>query len=314
MIHARSLTEIHLQQPSLVTIGVFDGVHRGHQHLIRRLVSEAHARQRAAVAITFFPHPDVVLRGLTSRYYLTTPEQRAALLGDLGVDYVITLAFDDQFRQTRAAEFVDKMMANLRLEALWVGSDFALGYQREGNVPYLKDEGAKKGFTVEAIDLIMAENAAISSSGIRTALEAGDVELAREMLGRAYSVSGEVVHGEKRGRSIGFPTANMDVWSEQVIPANGVYAGWALLGYERFMAVTNVGQRPTFNGEAITVEAFLLDFDREIYGQTLTFAFEKRLRPEMRFSGIDQLIAQIGADAQAGREYLGESIRDSAEK
>ncbi len=304
MIHARSLTEIHLQQPSLVTIGVFDGVHRGHQHLIRRLVSEAHARQRAAVAITFFPHPDVVLRGLNSRYYLTTPEQRAALLGDLDVDYVITLAFDDQFRQTRAAEFVDRMMAHLRLEALWVGSDFALGYQREGNVPYLKDQGAKKGFTVEVIDLIMAENAAISSSGIRATLEAGDVEQAREMLGRAYSVSGEVVHGEKRGRSIGFPTANMDVWSEQVIPANGVYAGWALLGDERFMAVTNVGQRPTFNGEAITVEAFLLDFDRDIYGQTLTFDFEKRLRPEMRFSGIDQLIAQIGADAQAGREYL----------
>jgi riboflavin kinase/FMN adenylyltransferase len=304
MIHAKSLTEVRLQHPSLVTIGVFDGVHRGHQHLIRRLVQEAHTRDRAAVAITFFPHPDVVVRGLSGRYYLTTPEQRASLLGELGVDYVITLPFDEQFRQTRAADFVDTMIAHLRLEALWVGSDFALGYKREGNVPFLKAQGEEKGFTVEVIDLIMAENAAISSSLIRAALERGDVEQAREMLGRSYSLSGEVIHGEKRGRALGFPTANLDVWSQQVIPANGIYVGWALLGDERFMAATSVGKRPTFNGQNITVEAYLLDFDRSIYGETLTFSFEKYLRPELRFESIDQLIAQIKLDEQAAREYL----------
>ena len=310
MIHAKSLTEIRVLQPSLVTIGVFDGVHRGHQHLIRQLVREAHGSERAAVAITFFPHPDVVLRGLTGRYYLTAPDQRAALLGALGVDYVITLPFDEQFRQTRAAAFVDAMIEHLRLEALWVGSDFALGYKREGNVPFLKVQGEAKGFTVEAIDLIMAENAAISSSGIRAALEQGNVEAAREMLGRSYSISGKVIQGEQRGRTIGIPTANLDVWSEQVIPANGVYAGWALLDGERYKAATNVGQRPTFNGTNITVEAHLLDFDRDIYGETLTFTFEKRLRAEMRFSGIDQLIAQIKADAQAAREYLMENSKE----
>lgn len=313
MIHAQSLTEVRLQQPSLVTIGVFDGVHRGHQHLIRRLVDEAHARDRAAVAITFFPHPDVVVRGLSGRYYLTTPEQRAALLGELGIDYVVTLPFDEQFRQTRAADFVDAMVAHLRLEALWVGSDFALGYKREGNVKFLEAQGAAKGFTVEVIDLIWAENAAISSSLIRAALEQGDVEQARDMLGRSYSVSGEVVHGEKRGRALGFPTANLDIWSEQVIPGNGIYAGWALLGAERFMAATSVGKRPTFNGQNITVEAYLLGFDRTIYGEILTFSFEKYLRPELRFESIDQLIVQIRLDEKAAREYLTRQKRKGKE-
>jgi riboflavin kinase/FMN adenylyltransferase len=304
MNHLSKLGDVHLQQPSLVTIGVFDGVHRGHQHLIRHLVSEARARGHAAVALTFFPHPDVMLRGLTGRYYLTTPEQRAALLGELGIDYVITLPFDQHIRQIRAADFVDQMIAHLRLESLWVGSDFALGYQREGNVAFLREQGAKKGFSIEVIDLIMEENAAISSSTIRAALQAGDVAEAREMLGRSYSVSGEVVKGEQRGRTIGFPTANINVWDGQVIPANGVYSGWATLGDERHMAVTNVGFRPTFNGQTVTVESHLLDFDRDIYGETLTFTFETRLRSEMRFSGIEALVAQIGADVEAGRAYL----------
>lgn len=304
MIHARELTDVYLQQPSLVTIGVFDGVHRGHQHLIRRLVSDAKASGRAAVAITFYPHPDVVLRGLTGRYYLTSPDERAALLGELGIDYVITLSFDERLRQIRAAEFVDQLIRHLRMESLWVGSDFALGYKREGNVPYLREQGQQKGFSVEVIDLLMAENAAISSSSIRAALQEGDVARAREMLGRAYSVSGEVVRGEQRGRTIGYPTANIQVWSEKVIPANGIYAGWATLNGERFMAATNVGVSPTFDGQVVTVEPYLLDFSREIYGQTLTLTFEQYMRPEMRFSSVDELIAQIDRDVVDIRAYL----------
>jgi riboflavin kinase/FMN adenylyltransferase len=311
MNHVNKLADVHLQQPSLVTIGVFDGVHRGHQHLIRQLVKEAQERGHAAVALTFFPHPDVVLRGLSGRYYLTTPDQRAALLGDLGIDYVITLPFDEQIRHIRAADFVDQMIAHLRLQSLWVGSDFALGFQREGNVSFLREQGAQKGFSVEVIDLIMEENAAISSSTIRTTLQSGDVQEAREMLGRSYSVSGEVIHGEGRGRKIGIPTANIGVWSELVVPANGVYAGWALLGDERFMAMTNVGVRPTFDGQTVTVEPHLLDFDRDIYGEILTFTFEARLRDEMRFSGIDALVAQIRDDIEAGREYLSQQVNQN---
>jgi len=304
--HVQSLADLRLERPSVVTIGVFDGMHRGHQHLIRELVDEARATGRLAVAITFFPHPDVVIRGWTGRYYLTTPEDRAALLAQLGIDYVVTLPFDAHLRQIRAADFVDQLLRHLNMSALWVGSDFAMGYKREGNIDFLRVEGSAKGFQLEVIDLIVNDHAAISSSAIREALLAGSVERARDLLGRSYAVSGEVVHGEARGRRIGFPTANIAAWEQLIIPANGVYAGWASLDDEpeRFMAVTNVGVRPTFNGDSVTVEAHLLDFDRDIYGRRLHFTFEHRLRSEMRFEGIAQLIDQIGRDVEAGRAAL----------
>ncbi len=308
MNHVYNLATIQLDQPSVVTIGVFDGMHRGHQHLIRRLVKSARDSGRLAVVLTFFPHPDVVLRGLSGRYYLTSPQQRADLMGELGVDHVITLPFNEEFRQIRAASFVDMMREHLKLESLWVGADFALGYKREGNTDFLRAQGVEKGFALEVIDLV-GENgiATFSSTAIRDLLSAGDVEAAQRLLGRSYSVSGEIVHGDHRGRTIGFPTANIATWGEQVIPANGVYAGWATVSDERHMAVTNVGMRPTFEGQSLRVEAHLLDFDRDIYGETITFTFETRLRPEKKFNGIQELIAQIGADAQTGREYLQKS-------
>ena len=305
MEHLYDLASAHLTQPSVVTIGVFDGVHLGHQHLIRKLVAEARATNRLAVVVTFFPHPDILLRGLTGRYYLTTPEQRAEYLGELGVDTVITLPFNQEFRQIRAAVFVDMMLEHLKLSSLWVGSDFALGYQREGTVEFLRAQGDAKGFTLQVIDLIVAEtDGAISSTAIRDALLVGDVDNARDWLGRTYTLTGEVVHGDHRGRELGFPTANMHIWDEQVIPANGIYAGWATLGTERFMAATNVGVRPQFDGEDVRVEAYLLDFDRDIYGQQLTFSFERYLRPEMKFESLQGLIDQINADVQTAREYL----------
>lgn len=307
MKHLTDLASVHLSQPSVVTIGVFDGVHQGHQHLIRRVVDEARMTNRLAVALTFFPHPDILLRKLTGRYYLTTPEQRAEYLGELGIDYVITLPFNDEFRQIRAATFVDMMLENLKLSRLWVGADFALGYQREGNVEFLKAQGEAKGFAVQVIDLLPAEkDGAISSTTIREALLAGEVEKAKDLLGRSYSLTGEVVHGDHRGRELGFPTANVHVWEEQVIPANGIYATWAYLDGERHMAATSVGVRPQFNGEDVRVEAYLLDFDRDIYGKQLTVTFEKYLRPEMKFDGLDGLIAQIHTDVETTREYLTE--------
>lgn len=305
MKHLTDLASVQLSQPSVVTIGVFDGVHEGHQSLIRRVVDEARLTNRLAVAITFFPHPDVVLRQLTGRYYLTTPEQRAEYLGELGIDYVITLPFNDDFRQIRAAAFVDMLRENLKLSLLWVGADFALGYQREGNVDFLKAQGAEKGFSVRVIDLLPAEqDGIISSTTIREALLAGDMEKARGLLGRSYALTGEVVHGDHRGRELGFPTANVHVWDEQVIPANGIYATWAYLDGERHMAATSVGVRPHFDGEDVRVEAYLLDFDHDIYGKQLTVSFEKYLRPEMKFDGLEGLIAQINADVQTSRDYL----------
>ena len=305
MKHLYDLANVQLEQPSVVTIGVFDGVHKGHQHLIRRLVEEARATNRLAVVLTFFPHPDVVLRGLSGRYYLTTPEQRAEYLGELGVDTVITLPFNQDMRQIRAAAFVDTLLERLKLSSLWVGSDFAMGYQREGNVAFLRAQGEEKGFSLHMIDLIVAEtDSAISSTSIREALLAGEVEKARTWLGRSYALTGEVVHGDHRGRELGFPTANIHVWDEQVIPANGIYAGWATLNGERLMAATSVGIRPQFDGDDVRVEAYILDFDRMIYGQQLTFSFERYLRPEMKFDGLDGLLVQMHADVQTSREFL----------
>ena len=304
MKHLYNLADANLPQPSIVTIGVFDGVHLGHQHLVRRLVNEARVSERLSVVITFYPHPDVLLRGLQGRYYLMSPDEKAEKLHALGVDYVVTLAFNDELRHIRAAEFVASLVARLKLSSLWVGADFAMGYKREGNVAFLQKQGDEKDFTLHVIGLIPDEERVISSTNIRTALQTGDVAQARDWLGRAYTTKGEVVHGEKRGRKIGFPTANVDVWNEQVIPANGVYAGWAYLNGERFMAVTNVGVRPTFAGDDVTVEAHLLDFERDIYGEQLEVTFETRLRAEQRFDGIEALVAQINRDVEAGREYL----------
>ncbi len=320
MRHIYNLSDARLDQPSIVTIGVFDGVHRGHQHLLSELVREARISNRLAVVLTLFPHPDRVLRGLTGRYYLTTPEQKADLLGQLGIDVVVTHPFNDQVRHVRAAEFVDQLRSHLNMTSLWVTADFAMGYKREGNFAYLSAQGAEKGFEVRQIELLSADGDRISSSAIREALAAGDVELAASLLGRPYRVDGPVVHGDHRGRTIGFPTANIDVWDEQVLPANGVYACWATLyseqhglrhggqhsepGGERFMAMTNVGERPTFGGTSVRVEAYLLDFDRDIYGQWLALEFMSRLRGEQKFSGLDALVQQIRADVDKGRSLL----------
>jgi riboflavin kinase/FMN adenylyltransferase len=306
MAHFHSLDEVQLQGASVVSIGVYDGVHRGHQRLLRELVAQAHDLGQRAVVISFFPHPDVVLRGVAGRYYLTSPRERAQLLEALGVDVVLTLAFDERLRQMRAADFVDQLVARLGMQQLWVGADFALGYQREGNVAYLSALGEARGYRVQPVELVTYSEAGevISSTSIRELLLQGRVTLARDWLGRSYSVSGEVVHGDGRGRMIGFPTANLAVWEELVIPLNGVYAGWATVRGQRYAAVTNIGTRPTFDGVSVRVEPHLLDFDEDIYGEILHVTFEERLRAEQKFSGIDALRAQLTQDVAAARAAL----------
>ncbi|MCC6973912.1 MAG: bifunctional riboflavin kinase/FAD synthetase [Anaerolineae bacterium] len=306
MNHFQSLNEAWLDQPSILTIGVFDGVHRGHQHLIRQLVAEARQTHRIAAALTFFPHPDRVLHHLVGPHYLTTPEERARILHGMGVETVITLPFDEDARHMRAAAFVDTLRERLRMQSLWVTTDFALGYQREGDFMFLKAQGTAKGFEVRATDLLFDDqHKRISSSGIRDALLSGEVTAAADWLGRPYRVSGEVVHGDHRGRTIGFPTANIAVWEEQIMPANGVYACRAFLEGESLLGVTNIGRRPTFGEtESIRVETHLLDFNRDIYGHTLALDFMARLRSEQKFPSLEALVAQIGADVLQGRAIL----------
>lgn len=306
MPHLLSLEDARFKRDSLVSIGVFDGVHLGHQSLLGQLVQKANQTGRLSVVVTFFPHPDKVISEAKGRYYLTTPEKRAELILGLGVDIVITLAFDADFRRLPAADFVARLVANLRLTELWVGADFALGFQREGDVRFLKAEGARHGFQVEAIKLISSINSdrLIRSSSVRDLVRGGAVQDAKSMLGRPYSLAGKVVEGDQRGRAIGIPTANIAVWPEQIVPANGVYATWAMLGGDAVMAATNIGYRPTFSGDAITVEAHLLDFNRDIYGELLELRFVERLRAEKKFAGLDDLVAQIHQDISASRQVL----------
>jgi riboflavin kinase/FMN adenylyltransferase len=306
MKHLRHLEEAQLKQPGLVTIGMFDGVHRGHQALIQQLVATADKNGCQSVVLTFYPHPDVVLQDLQGRYYLTTVQQRAELLGAMGVDYVITHPFDASVRETRADEFVDKLVTHLNMNALWVGADFALGYRREGTVDYLSELGETRDYTVRPIDLVAYEDDGkpITSTRIRRYLTDGNIEQANRLLGRRYAVRGEVIEGDKRGRTIGFPTANMAVPTDIILPDNGVYAGWVTVAGVRHMAVANIGVRPTFAGKTLTVEPYILDFDRMIYGETIAFAFEKRLRGEKKFDGLDALRAQLQQDIAAGRAHL----------
>jgi riboflavin kinase/FMN adenylyltransferase len=196
------------------------------------------------------------------------------------------------------------MCQYLDMRQLW-GGNFALGYKREGDIPFLRQLGKEKGYTVEQVEaMVMRQGERVSSSRIRRSLLEGDIREVNGCLGRPYCISGVVVEGQKIGRTIGFPTANLDYWSEQLLPDNGVYATYAWLDDERHVAATNVGIRPTVNGLALTVEAHLLDFDADIYGRTLRLEFIDRIRPEMKFPGLDALKAQIQADVQRVRNLL----------
>ena len=308
--HLRDLRDASLETDSVVTIGVFDGMHLGHQALVAEIVARARETQRLAVALTFFPHPDKVLRNAEQRYYLTSPQERAELLLAHGIDLVITQPFDEATRQLPAADFVALLSRHLRMRELRVGADFALGFQRQGDIDFLRAQGQQRGFCVATIEsVVSAGGLRIGSSSLRDLLRAGDAAAARTLLGRDYALRGEVVMGQQRGRSIGVPTANLHVWEEKIIPASGVYASWALVGEQRYMAATNIGTRPTFAGKSLSIEAHLLDFDGDIYGETLTLEFAQRLRAERKFAGFEELVAQIRADIAAASALLASQAR-----
>jgi riboflavin kinase/FMN adenylyltransferase len=291
---------------SWLTIGSFDGVHIGHQSLIKQLVNGAHADGSPAVVLTFHPHPVTVLRGKTGDIYLTLPEERADLFISLGVDVVIIEPFTMELAQTSAREFIERLSKSLGLKHLLVGHDFALGRGREGDFEVLSRLGLEFGYKVDEVEAIQHQNEIISSSRIRLMVEAGEVNRTAQNLGRPYRVSGEVVAGDHRGRKIGFPTANLSVPIGKIIPAAGVYACRAWIDDKAWEAATNIGVRPTFDGQGKTVhlEAHLLDFSGDLYGRTVSLDFIERLRGEKRFPDIQALITQISKDIQLTREIL----------
>ena len=306
MEHYRSLKGVRLQGAWL-TIGAFDGVHLGHRALVEPFVAAAHAAGAPAVALTFFPHPSVVLQQQRTPFYLSTPDEKAELLGALGVDVVITHPFNRRVAAMSARAFVGELKAHLGLRMLWVGYDFALGRNREGDIPTLRRLGREMGFEVHVVEALRIDGEIVSSSRIRALLAAGEVEAANRLLGRPYRVSGRVVRGDGRGRSLGFPTANLRIWARRMVPAPGVYVARAHLeDGSTFGAVVNIGVRPTFEvrPKAPRVEAHLLGFSGDLYGRCLTLEFWQRLRGERRFPSPEALAAQIRRDVARAQEVL----------
>jgi riboflavin kinase/FMN adenylyltransferase len=305
MQHFYALDNVHLEGVWL-TIGSFDGVHRGHQEIIHSLTAEAHQNGASAVVLTFFPHPAEVVRGRNFPFYLTTPEEKAEILGDLGVDYVITHPFDHQVAATPALEFMNHLHEHLGMRHLKIGHDFALGRGRDGDAQALSEIGKTLGYSVEQIAPFMLDGQIVSSSRIRFMLGVGQVAEAAHLLGRNFSITGKVVLGDQRGRTIGFPTANLELWQMRTIPAAGVYVCRTAVNGIAYDAVTNIGVRPTFEANPVPprVEAHLLDFDGNLYGTSLKLEFVTRLRGEQRFASVNDLIAQIHRDVEAARQIL----------
>jgi riboflavin kinase / FMN adenylyltransferase len=292
------------ERPTVLTIGAFDGVHHGHRHLIGSAVRRARMLDCQSAVLTFDPHPDLVIHPERGRHYLTSADERAQLIAGLGLDLLIILPFTREVMAQSAHEFMSRVCHAVALRELWVGWDFALGRGREGDLPRLRAIGHELGYNVHPVEPFVLHGATVSSSRIRAALRDGDVVAAATLLDRPFCLRGLVMEGDRRGRTIGFPTANIAVDAQHALPADGVYVCHAWLGDQRYGAVTNVGVRPTFAGAHRTVEAYLLDFVGEIYGETLRLDFLHRLRGEQKFDGIAALIAQITEDVGAARAWL----------
>jgi riboflavin kinase/FMN adenylyltransferase len=306
-IYDNAWTRTDLPSGTVGTVGNFDGVHRGQRSVIELAVSRAREEGVPAVVVTFEPHPLRVLDPARAPQHLTTPNQKADRLEALGVDALVNIAFTPQFSRTPARRFVRELLhERLGMREIYVGAGFTFGHRREGDLSLLRAMGGDFGFRAFGVEPVTHAGAPISSTRIRSALTLGEVAQAAEMLGRPYAMSGIVVRGAQRGRTLGWPTINL-ASDNELIPADGVYvARVRLADAERWLAsVVNIGKRPTFEDEMTRViEGHILDFDGDLYGTRATIGLLRRLRGERVFSGVDDLKRQIALDAQAAREYF----------
>jgi riboflavin kinase/FMN adenylyltransferase len=315
------IKQAQLPGPTFLTIGNFDGLHRGHQALLHRLqalAEEVGARQQLpgrpqTGLVTFDPHPLAVLRPDLPNLLLTTPQERLALAAPLGIDLGLIQSFTPELAKLEPHEFMRLLKRHLGLAALVVGPDFALGRNRSGNLDTLRHIGHALDYEVHVVEPVYWQGKPVRSSLIRQALQAGDVAEAADLLGRFYTLTGEVVEGDRRGQQIGIPTANVRPPREKLLPANGVYATRTHVqigsAVQVFASATNLGVRPTVDGLHYRIETHLLDFpppghDGNLYGQTVQVEFIAHLRGEQRFSGLDALVAQIHADIAQARQIL----------
>jgi riboflavin kinase / FMN adenylyltransferase len=302
---------------TVVTVGMYDGVHRGHQELIGRAVARARAMDRPCLMLTFDPHPSEVVRPGSHPAILTSLDRKAELVAGLGVDAMCVLPFTQDFMRLSAETFTHTVLVErLHAAAVVVGENFTYGHRAAGTVATLTQEGRRFGFTVEGVPLAGDSSAdgevTISSTYIRACVAAGDVVLAARALGRPHRIDGVVVRGDRRGRELGYPTANVESPPYTAVPADGVYAGSLVIRDPRTgatrsssPAAISVGTNPTFQGSRRTVEAFLLDFDGDLYGEHVGVEFVERLRPMLAFSDVGELVAAMDGDVARTREVLG---------
>ncbi len=299
-------------QGTAATIGVYDGVHLGHCQLLSQLREKSKERGLATAVITFDQHPTRVTSPENAPKLLTSFSQKMELFESQGIDYAYIIKFDKRRSMTPAAEFFQSVFVEgVKAKAIIVGEDFQFGHNREGDVAFLKREGAKEGIEVQGLHLFrhsFSPDIVVSSTAIRMKLADGDMQMATEMLGRRFELEGTVVEGDKRGRQIGFPTANLSIPEEMLLPRDGVYACWYYRpDGSRYMAAVNIGLRPTFqtNDSKSILEAHLIGFDGDLYGESGQIEFVEYLREERQFDGVDALTTQLKSDVQASQSLLG---------
>jgi riboflavin kinase/FMN adenylyltransferase len=301
-----SISELSgLRGPLFLAIGVFDGVHLGHQAVISTSTRHAHSADGTPVVVTFDPHPAKILRPENAPHLLTATQHKIALIRALGVGHLLVIQFDKRFAETAPENFVEQLVQDSKpLREICVGHEWSFGKNRAGNLDLLKTLGPRFDFNVVGISPVKVNGAVVSSTAIRQAVETGEFGKAAEMLGRDYTILGTVTGGEKLGKKIGFPTANLSAHSEQ-FPPNGVYLAEAWLDGVLLHGVVNLGVRPTVSSgqPERTLEIHLLDFDQDIYGKDLEIRFVRYLRPEKKFENVDALVRQIKADVRQAREF-----------
>lgn len=301
----RELAKYTPQQETILAIGVFDGVHLGHQFLMDYLKRQALIHDRRGGVVTFSVHPQHVLAPQRQVPYIISLEERIRRLQQLGIELVAPLPFNLDIAQLSARQFVSLLQKYLKMRGLVVGANFTLGRGKEGDVFALHSLGKEMGFTVDVVSPKVIDGDVVSSTTIRQALAQGDMKKVTKLLGRPFDIKGKVAHGDERGRSLGFPTANLTVSPEKALPADGVYITKAYVDDYVYPSVTNIGKRPTFGQGERTIEVFLLNFQGELYGQELRIEVLERLRSEKRFSDPEELKVQICRDVEQAKAILG---------
>ena len=300
------ITTFTSEKPTVITIGTFDGVHLGHQKIIKRVVETAHKNGLFATVFTFFPHPRMIVQHDQQLKLIHTLAEKKQFLQLLGVDLLIVQPFDEAFANLSAEAFVSELLVkHLRVQKVIIGYDHHFGKNRTANIDNMRLFGEQYGFSVEEIPVQEVDEVSVSSTKIRQALNEGRVEIAEHYLGVPYSFIGKVVHGLKLGRTIGFPTANLQVEaSYKLIPKDGVYVVYSLIEGRKVYGMMSIGKNPTIQGKGASIEVYFFDFNQDLYGQDLTIYFVKYLREERKFSSVSLLKKQIQDDETAARKAI----------